>query len=85
MSFAPFPEWQWEIPEFFNIGVACTDAHLGTPVEDRVAMIVEDDTLGASSITYRELAKRTRTRSPAFTSRLARSCAKRLVRFASSR
>jgi acyl-coenzyme A synthetase/AMP-(fatty) acid ligase len=58
-SFSPFPAWKWEIPEFFNIGVACTDAHLGTPVEDRVAMIVEDDTLGTSSITYRELAERT--------------------------
>ena len=55
----PFPEWKWEIPEFFNIGVACTDAHLGTPVEDRVAMIVEDDTLGTSAISYRELAQRT--------------------------
>ena len=58
-KFKPFPEWQWEIPEFFNIGVACTDAHLGTPVEERVAMIVEDDDLGTSSITYRELAQRT--------------------------
>ena len=59
MKFAPFPEWKWEIPEYFNIGVACTDAHLGTPVEDRVAMIVEDDALGTSSITYRDLAERT--------------------------
>ena len=59
MNFAPFPEWKWEIPEYFNIGVACTDAHLGTAVEDRVAMIVEDDTLGTSSVTYRELARRT--------------------------
>jgi acyl-coenzyme A synthetase/AMP-(fatty) acid ligase len=58
-AFAPFPDWKWEVPEFLNIGAACTDAHLGTPVEDRVAMIVEDDTLGTSSITYRELARRT--------------------------
>src|SRR5260221_3979265 len=57
-KFAPFPEWKWEIPEFFNIGVACTDAHLGTSVEDRVAMIVEDDILGTSSITYKDLAQR---------------------------
>jgi acetyl-CoA synthetase len=57
--FTPFPDWKWEVPEFFNIGVACTDAHLGGPVEDRVAMIVEDDALGTSSITYGELAKRT--------------------------
>src|ERR1700675_3077610 len=58
-KFAPFPEWKWEVPEFFNIGVACTDAHLGTPAEARVAMIVEDDVLGTSSITYLELAART--------------------------
>jgi acetyl-CoA synthetase len=39
--------------------VACTDAHLGTPAQDRVAMIVEDDVLGTSQITYGELAART--------------------------
>jgi acetyl-CoA synthetase len=58
-AFAAFPEWKWDIPAAFNIGVACTDAHLGTPVEERVAMIVEDDALGTSSITYRDLARRT--------------------------
>ncbi len=58
-SFAAFPSWKWEVPEFFNIGTACTDAHLGTPAEARVAMIVEDDALGTSSITYRQLAERT--------------------------
>jgi acetyl-CoA synthetase len=58
-SFQPFPEWKWEVPEFLNIGVACTDAHLGTPAAGRVAMIVEDDALGASSITYERLAERT--------------------------
>jgi len=57
--FAPFPEWKWDVPEYFNIGTACTDAHLGTPVASRVAMIVEDDALGTSSITYGELAQRT--------------------------
>lgn len=57
--FAPFPDWTWEIPARLNIGVACTDAHLGTPAADRVAMIVEDDALGTSSITYRALAART--------------------------
>jgi acetyl-CoA synthetase len=39
--------------------VACTDAHAGTAAWDRIAMIVEDDALGTSSITYRELAART--------------------------
>jgi acyl-coenzyme A synthetase/AMP-(fatty) acid ligase len=39
--------------------VACTDAHLGTAIDSRIAMIVEDDTLGTSSITYGKLADRT--------------------------
>jgi acetyl-CoA synthetase len=57
--FAPFPPWSWEIPAAFNIGVACTDAHLGTPAQESIAMIVEDDALGTSQITYRDLATRT--------------------------
>jgi len=58
-NFAPFPPWEWDIPEFLNIGVACTDAHLGTAAQERVAMVVEDDERGTTSITYRELAERT--------------------------
>ena len=57
--FAPFPPWRWQVPARLNIGTACTDAHLGTPAADRVAMIVEDDALGTSTITYRSLAERT--------------------------
>ncbi|HEX5129863.1 MAG TPA: acyl-CoA synthetase, partial [Usitatibacter sp.] len=59
MPFEPFPQWRWEIPEFLNIGVACTDAHLGSSAQERLAMVVEDDAHGTSSITYRELAERT--------------------------
>jgi len=59
VSFPPFPAWRWEIPERFNIGVACLDRHLGTPVAGRVAMIVEDDARGTSQATYAELAERT--------------------------
>jgi acetyl-CoA synthetase len=59
MAFEPFPEWRWEVPEYLNIGAACTDAHLGTAAAARTAMIVEDDALGTSSITYGELALRT--------------------------
>lgn len=58
-NFAPFPAWNWQIPEQFNIGVACTDAHLNTPAADHLAMIVEDDTLGTSQITFAQLAERT--------------------------
>ena len=55
----PFPAWEWNIPEHLNIGTACTDAHLGTSAQERVAMVVEDDDRGTSSISYRELAERT--------------------------
>ena len=58
-AFPPFPAWTWHVPELFNIGVACTDAHIGTEVEDRLAMIVEDDKLGTINATYGELARRT--------------------------
>jgi acyl-coenzyme A synthetase/AMP-(fatty) acid ligase len=51
--------WHWEVPENFNIGMACTDAHLNTPVADRVAMIVEDHDTGTSTITFKQLAVRT--------------------------
>ena len=54
-----FEPWVWQVPEHFNIGVACTDAHLGTPAADRIAMIVEDDQLGTSQITFAGLAERT--------------------------
>lgn len=55
----PFEPWVWQVPELFNIGVACSDAHLGTPVADRIAMIVEDDQLGTSQMTFTALAERT--------------------------
>jgi len=56
MSLPDLPAWSWRIPEHFNIGVACTDAHLGSAIEARTAMIVEDDVLGTTTATYRELA-----------------------------
>ena len=49
-------EWRWSVPEHFNIGVACTDAHLCTSVAAQTAMIVEDDRLGTSRATFAELA-----------------------------
>jgi acyl-coenzyme A synthetase/AMP-(fatty) acid ligase len=58
MDRAGTPQWKWDVPEYLNIGAACSDAHLGTPTADRVAMVVEDDALGPSSITYRDLAAR---------------------------
>ena len=55
----PFAPWVWDIPEFFNIGVACTDAHVGTLLANRAAVIVDDDTLGVQQLTFAELAERT--------------------------
>jgi acyl-coenzyme A synthetase/AMP-(fatty) acid ligase len=58
-TFEQYSKWIWNIPGYFNIGVACTDTHLNTACAETVAMIVEDDTLGTSSITFAELAQRT--------------------------
>ena len=58
-NFENFPKWQWQIPSHFNIGAACSDRHLGTPQADNIAMIVEDDALGTSTITFAELAHKT--------------------------
>jgi acyl-coenzyme A synthetase/AMP-(fatty) acid ligase/citrate lyase beta subunit len=47
-----------EVPEFLNIGVACTSSHLGTLKENNTAMIIEDDKLGTDEITYKELSEK---------------------------
>ena len=47
------------VPLFFNIGVACTDAHLGTLAAERIAMIVADAERGTSQVTFAELAELT--------------------------
>lgn len=57
--FETFPEWDWNIPTHFNIGEACSDRHVGTPNADNIAMIVEDDVLGTSHITFAELSIKT--------------------------
>lgn len=55
--FPPLADWQWPRPENFNIGVACTDRHLGTPAESELAIVVEDDDEGTTQMTYGELAE----------------------------
>jgi len=47
-----------EVPEFLNIAVACTSSHIGTSKENNIAMIIEDDELGTSKITYKDLARK---------------------------
>lgn len=55
--FPPLADWSWQVPEFFNIGVACTDRHLGSPIEQAPAIVVEDDGEGTSRMSYGELAE----------------------------
>jgi acyl-coenzyme A synthetase/AMP-(fatty) acid ligase/citrate lyase beta subunit len=57
MELAPYPEWEFNTPEFLNIGYACTSKHLGTDKENEIAMIIEDSDLGSSEITYKALAE----------------------------
>lgn len=52
-------DWQWNVPEDINIGHLCSSIHLGSDVENKLAMIVENDELGTSQITFKELAKKT--------------------------
>ena len=54
-----FQNGVWNIPERFNIGVACSDVHLGTQAASRVAMIIDDEELGPSQLTYEQLALQT--------------------------
>jgi len=51
-------QFEIEVPEFLNIGVACTSKHLGTSKENSTAMIIEDDNLGTDEITYKDLSSR---------------------------
>lgn len=57
MSNMEYPQLEIQVPEFLNIGVACTSKHLGTPKENSIAMIIEDTKLGTSEITYKTLAQ----------------------------
>src|SRR5215468_11479421 len=53
------PAWTWDIPETFNAGVACTDAHLGGEVEQRIAVVCDDELRGDRQATFGELARST--------------------------
>ena len=51
--------WVWNIPKFFNIGCACSDHQASLGRQDHIAMIVEDDALGTSQISFGELSQKT--------------------------
>ena len=55
MKLEQYPQLEIEVPEFLNIGTACTSAHMGTTKENSTAMIIEDSILGTSEITYKDL------------------------------
>ncbi len=55
-QFPPLAEWHWDIPEYLNIGVACTEPLVSAGKGDAIAMIVEDDDLGTSQYSYQQLA-----------------------------
>ncbi len=46
--------WQWNIPEHFNIGDACT-RHAKGPLKDKTAITIEDAKSGIRSLSYAEL------------------------------
>ena len=54
-----FPPWAWNIPTHFNIGVACTDAHLSAGTAQRAAVVVDDDAIGVRQLTFAELSAAT--------------------------
>jgi acyl-coenzyme A synthetase/AMP-(fatty) acid ligase len=57
-----FPSWTWKIPDRFNIGAACTDAHVGTPIAQRIAVICDGDPFaqgGDRQATFDTLARTT--------------------------
>ncbi len=49
----------WDVPEEFNIGVACTDSHACGPRAGRAAVIVDDGNTGVRQLTFAELARET--------------------------
>lgn len=48
-------QWQWRLPEQFNITQACVTQHVENGRGDNIALIVEDHSLGTKRLSYREL------------------------------
>lgn len=51
-------QWEWQLPDHFNIGEACIDRHLEHQ-PDSTAFILEDAHKGTSALTYKQLYQRT--------------------------
>lgn len=52
-------EWHWQLPTYFNICEACVDQHAATDKSSQPALIVEDEALGTSQVTYSQLGQKT--------------------------
>lgn len=52
-------DWQWDLPQYFNICEACVDQHATTDKAQQTALIIEDQALGESSVSYAELSQLT--------------------------
>ncbi|NVJ68346.1 MAG: acyl-CoA synthetase [Gammaproteobacteria bacterium] len=52
-------QWQWNIPEQFNIAYACVDQHLTTDKAAQTALIIENDSSGETALSYQQLADTT--------------------------
>ena len=55
----PLPRWTWDLPEYFNVAVACADAHATGPLAGREAVVIDDATHGVRALTFAELAQAT--------------------------
>jgi acetyl-CoA synthetase len=47
--------WQWHLPAQFNIARACVRRHVDEGNGEKTALVIEDDRLGTSELSYREL------------------------------
>ena len=47
--------WQWHLPAQFNIAHACVRRHVDEGSGEKTALIIEDDQLGTSELSYRQL------------------------------
>ncbi|WP_196141165.1 acyl-CoA synthetase [Aliikangiella sp. G2MR2-5] len=48
-------EWQWTLPQEFNITQACVCSHVASGNGDNIALIVEDHALGTKQLSYQSL------------------------------
>lgn len=48
-------QWDWSLPDTFNITEACVDQHTRTVKATQDALVIENQSLGQTSVTYDEL------------------------------